>query len=174
MAVHDYVCSVCATVVVDVHVPVTIGQRAGAPLHCGHPMSPIPGIGSMDYGAVKGVGFKGFTTTDGRGTPVAVNSLHDLRRIERESEIAARNGEGQPMVWRRWAQDGSNQDQPTLSKSYYGGDAPTAAAKHRFGSTLRKSGSDAEGALSNASLDRSFGPGVSETNASALGLEGKP
>lgn len=161
MPVHDYYCGRCGQVVTDVMVPIAIGQIAGAPDHCDAPMVAIPGIGSMDYGAVKGVGFRGFTTTDARGQRVEVNSLRDLRRVERESEQAARNGEGQPMVWRRWAQDTSNTDQPTLSKSYYGGDAPTPESKHRFGSTLKKSADEPAG---------SYGPGVSDANTSALGM----
>jgi hypothetical protein len=163
MPVHDYYCARCGQVLVDILVPIAIGQIAGAPQHCGQTTVPIPGIGSMDYGAVKGVGFKSFTTTDGRGNPVTINSLRDLRRVERESEQMARDGVGQPMVWRRWAQEDSNADQPTLSKSYYGGDAPEAAAKHRFGSTLKRSADEPDG---------SFGPGVDESNASALPLEG--
>lgn len=163
MPQHDYYCGVCGQVIVNVMVPAAIGQAAGAPDHCGRRAVPIPGIGAMDYGAVKGAGFKGFTTTDGRGKRVEINSLHDLRRVEREAEQAARNGDGQRMVWRRYAQNDSNQDQPTLSRSYYGGDAPDPAQKHRFGSTLKKS-ADAP--------DHGFGPGVSETNASALGQDG--
>jgi hypothetical protein len=159
MALHDFYCPICSTVVSDIHVSVSIGATAGAPDHCGRRMIPIPGIGAMDYGAVKGVGFKGFATTDARGNPVQINSLRDLRRVERESEIAARNGEGQPMVWRRWAQDDTNKDQPTLSKSYYGGDAPTPEAKHRFGSTLKKSADAPDG---------TYGPGVNDSNTSAL------
>lgn len=161
MPVHDYYCGACGQVLTDVMVPIAIGQAAGAPEHCGQKTTAIWGIGSMDYGAVKGAGFKGFSTTDGRGQPVQINSLRDLRRVERESEQAARNGEGQPMVWRRWAQDGTNADQPTLSKSYYGGDAPTKAAKERFGSTLKKSAE---------APDSSFGPGVNDSNTSALGM----
>lgn len=164
MPVHDYFCVRCGQVLTDVVVPIAIGQAAGAPEHCGARSSPIPGIGSMDYGAVKGVGFKGFSTTDGRGQPVQVNSLRDLRRLEKESEQMARDGVGQPMVFRRWAQEDTNKDQPTLSKSYYGGDAPDPVAKHRFGSTLKKSAE---------APDSSFGPGVSESNASALGMESK-
>jgi len=118
----------------------------------------------MDIGANKGVSFTAFETTDGRGQPVFVDSLHKLRQVERDSEQAYRNGEGQPMVWRHLSQDQTNRDAPTLSKSYYGGDAPEPAAKHRFGSTLQKSSEEPEG--------RAFGPGVSESNASALGMEG--
>jgi hypothetical protein len=73
--------------------------------------------------------------------------------------VHARNGEGQPMVFRRWAQSNSNRDQPTLSKDYRGGEQPTAGAAHRFGSTLKRSVE---------APDHTFGPGVSEANASAL------
>jgi hypothetical protein len=164
MPVHDYFCGRCGQVLVDIVVPIAIGQAAGAPEHCGARTSPIPGIGRMDIGGVKGASFHGFETTDGRGNRVLVDSLHKLRQVEREAEQAYRNGEGQPMVWRRWAQDQSNADQPTLSKSYYGGDAPEPTAKHRFGSTLQKSAEEP--------ADRPFGPGVNESNASALGMEG--
>jgi hypothetical protein len=163
MPVHDYWCTVCGQVLVDIMVPIAIGQKAGAPTHCGQPTSPIPGIGRMDIGGVKTAGFRGFETTDGRGNPVFVDSLHKLRQVEKDAEQAFRDGEGQPMVWRRYAQDVSNHDQPTLSKSYYGGDAPEPDAKQRFGSTLRKSTEEP---------DHGFGPGVDESNASALG-EGK-
>jgi len=113
----------------------------------------------MDVGAVKTAGFRGFTTTDGRGRPVHIDSLHKLRQVEAEAERMYRNGEGQPMVWRRWAQDGSNADRPTLSPSYDGSIQPTAAAKRKFGRTLRK--------IADAP-DYAFGPGVSEVTASAL------
>jgi hypothetical protein len=162
MALHDFFCGQCGQVLVDIHVPVAIGATAGAPEHCGAKTTPIPAVGSMDIGAVKTAGFHGFETTDGRGNPVLVDSLHKLRQVERESEQAYRNGEGQPMVWRKWAQDGSNADQPTLSKSYYGGDAPTPEAKHRFGSTLKKATEEP---------GHSYGPGVSDANTSALGGE---
>ena len=164
MAVHDYYCGTCGLVLVDVNVPIAIGQAKGAPDHCGEKTQAIPGIGRMDIGAVKGAAFTAFQTTDGRGDPVFIDSFHKLRQVERESEQAARNGEGQAMTWRRGSQYKSNWDQPTLSKSYYGGDAPTPEAKHRFGSTLQRSASEP---------DHGFGPGVSESNASALGMESK-
>lgn len=161
MAVHDFFCGRCGQVLVDIDVPIAIGAKAGAPDHCGAQTTPIPGIGRMDIGAVKGASFQSFTTTDGRGQPVFVDSFHKLRQIERDSEQAYRNGEGQPMVWRHASQYGSNRDAPTLSRDYYGGDAPTPEAKHRFGSTLQRSATEPEG--------RSYGPGVSDANASALG-----
>lgn len=163
MPVHDYFCEQCGQVILDVLVPIAIGQRAGAPRHCGQPASPIPGIGRMDYGAVKGVGFKGFTTTDGRGNPVHIDSLRKLRQVERESEQMARDGVGQPMVWRRYAQNLGNEDQPTLSKNYYGGDAPSAEGKAKYGRSTLKTSTEAP--------DSSYGPGVTDSNASALPME---
>ena len=47
---------------------------------------------------------------------VEINSLQTIRRLERESEQAARNGEGRPMVWRDFSQDRSNTDVHTLGK----------------------------------------------------------
>ena len=122
-------------------------------------MSWVPAPTAMDIGAVKSAAFRSFTTTDGRGERVVVDSLHKLRQVERAAEQAYRNGEGQPMVFRAFAQDRSNRDQPTLSKDYYGGEAPTKAAAKRFGQS-RKASADAP--------DYSFGPGVNESNASAL------
>ncbi len=119
---------------------------------------------AVHYGSVKNCAFHAFDTTDGRGQPVHIDSLQKLRRIEREAEVAFRNGEGQPMVWRRYAQDPSNRDQPTLSKSYDGSEQPTAAAKRKFGATLRKSAEAPDG---------TYGPGVSDENASALSMSGK-
>ena len=40
-----------------------------------------------------------------------IGSLADIRRIERESEQAERNGEGRKYVWRDYSQDRSNIDQ---------------------------------------------------------------
>ncbi len=163
MALHDFWCTVCGQLLPDVVIPAAIGARAGGPQHCGQPMAWIPAATiAMDIGAVKTAAFRGFTTTDGRGQRVVVDSLHKLRQVEREAETAYRNGEGQPMVFRRWAQDGSNRDAPTLSKSYDGGTYPSPEAKHRFGAALRRS---------TEAPDTAFGPGVSDATASALPLE---
>lgn len=164
MPLHDFWCPTCGQVLLDQYVPVAIGATAGAPTHCGQPTMPIPAAPALHYGSVKTAAFQAFDTTDGRGNPVHIDSLRKLRQVEREAEQAYRNGEGQPMVFRRFSQDPSNRDQPTLSKTYNGGEQPTKEAAHRFGSTLRKS-VDAP--------DAAFGPGVSEANASALPLSGK-
>ena len=45
---------------------------------------------------------------------VTISSLADIRRLERDSERAERNGEGRRMLWRDYSQDRSNWDQHTL------------------------------------------------------------
>jgi hypothetical protein len=127
-------------------------------------MAWLPGTTAMDVGGVKTAGFRAFETTDGRGDPVQIDSLRKLRQVERESEVHTRNGEGQPLIFRRWAQGDSNKDQPTLSKDYRGGEQPTKAAAHRFGSTLKRS---------TEVPDHTFGPAVNESNTSALPVSGK-
>lgn len=159
---HDFYCGVCGQLSIDIYVPVTIGATAGAPDHCGVKMAAIPAAPALDLRSDGDSSFQKFETTDGSGQRVLVDSLRKLRQIERESEQAHRNGEGQPMVWRRYAQDDSNGDAPTLG-SYAGGEQPTDAAKRRFGSTLQKSAEAPDG---------TYGPGVSDTNASALPMAG--
>lgn len=48
MALHDFWCQVCGQVLVDVNVPIEIGARAGAPIHCARVTSWIPAVGRMD------------------------------------------------------------------------------------------------------------------------------
>jgi hypothetical protein len=93
------------------------------PTCCGQPMKwrmsvfgyeePAPRFGSAP--AID------FNQTRGRIAPIgdgiAVNSLHDIRRIERESEQRARNGEGQPLVFRKYAQDRGNLHTSTLGEN---------------------------------------------------------
>lgn len=145
MALHDFRCPGCGSVQRDVHVPVTIGAQQ-AVLYCpdcddwdvGVRMEWIPAIGRMDFGPAGGAGFKAFTIeeVDQRGVAqrIEVDSVHKLRRLERESEVRARNGEGRPLVWRDYAQDRSNHDVHTLATQDQLGDphgceAVRAAAK---------------------------------------------
>jgi hypothetical protein len=158
---HDFFCGVCGQVIVDHYVPVQITASEGAPDHCGQKTAWIAAAPAVHYGSVKTAGFKAFDTTDGRGNPVHIDSLRKLRQVEKQSEIDFRNGEGQPMVFRAWSQTKGNTLDSALHPSLDGSEQPTAAAKHRFGSTLRKSAE---------APDTGFGPGVSEANASALGM----
>lgn len=72
-------------------------------------LAPQPGDFAMDVGGVKGAGFKAFDIAV-EGARVQVDSLHTLRRIERESEQRYRNGEGEPIRFRMWNQTASNKD----------------------------------------------------------------
>lgn len=156
MALHDFVCPACGTAFPDVNVPIEIGAQAGAP-PCGdcHVQTQwIPKIGRMD--ALEP--FQEFSTFDGQNRPVVIDSLHKLRQVERESEQMARNGDGQPMVWRQYSQDRSNRDVNTLGS--YGGEAPSPEAIRKYAPTLRKQAGEPEAPL---------GPGLSEGSVHGIG-----
>lgn len=136
MAVHDFKCRSCGAVTKDVNVPITIGARKWAETnHCRWLVSeieeegpwwhsclgvlePIPGIGRMS--APGAGGFSPFTLpVEDPASPtgfrdVTVSTLADIRKLERSSEQAERNGEGRRMVWRDYNQDVSNRDVHTL------------------------------------------------------------
>lgn len=120
-AFHDFVCPACDTHHRDVPVDMQIGARqADVRCACGARLEWIPQIGRMDFGPSGGTGFKSFSIQDrderGRVITREIDSLHALRKVERESEQRARNGEGQPLVWRDYAQERSNRDRHTLAK----------------------------------------------------------
>lgn len=165
MALHDFECPHCGRTARDVNVPIAVGAREAivwcptcATVGVETRMDWIPQIGRMD--AANGPGFVGFDTFNGRNEKVHVSSLKQLRDLERQSEVDYKNGEGQPLVFRRWSQSDTNKDVHSLTPSLQGGEQPTEAGKHKFGSTLQKS---------TEAPDTGFGPGVSESNASALG-----
>lgn len=166
MPLHDFYCPACHRIWPDRYVPVqTRASEAGLRCpDCDRPVVWIAAAPALHYGSVKTAAFKAFDTTDGYGRPVHIDSLTKLRRVEKEAEQAFRNGEGQPMVFRAWANDqaSGNKLDPVLHPSYAGGEQPTPEAKRKFGSTLRK-----------GETDPRFGPGVSEANASALAMSGK-
>lgn len=171
MPVLDFVCPGCGTVQRDVYRPLytlpeprrvhgyVVRQDFDRPVCCDAPMVVIPPHVVMD---TPGAGrFQAFTTEvlqpDGSHKTVTIDSLRTLRQVERESEQRARNGEGQQMVWRDYSQDRGNTHTHTLAAD----PTPTLSpeAKHRFGSTLRKSVEEPVAAL---------GPGVDDSNTSAL------
>lgn len=162
----------CGYVLRDFDVPVTIGATAGAPpcpyaCRAGTPqalpvrMIPIPGIGRMDVGAVKGAAFQKFDIYDGLNRKVTIDSVHKLRTVERESEKMAADGIGQPIVFRAWAQERTNRDVHTLGK-LDAGERPDPKYVQKFGPALRSA----------AEPDTGFGPGVDESNTSALPMAG--
>lgn len=164
MAYHDYQCSACGHRAVDVNVPIETGAlqvSVWCPVCDAQGrqsrMEWLPQVGRMD--AANGPGFVGFDTFDGQNRKVHVSSLKQLRDIERQSEVDHKNGEGQPLVFRAFSNSKSQMDQSALHPKFAGGEQPTDAAKRKFGSTLQKA-ADAP--------NTDFGPGVSESNASAL------
>lgn len=115
MALHDYRCPACHTIVADVNVPIAIGatrwsvscpaceQDLGQTIACEW----IPQVGRMDVG--NGPGFAAFDAYDGHNNPVRIDSVHKARAVERESEQLARNKEGQQIAFRALNQHTSNQ-----------------------------------------------------------------
>jgi len=155
MALHDFWCAVCGQVLVDINVPIAIGAMRGAPEHCGTPTQWIPQVGRMDAYEP----FQEFETYDGRNERVTIDSLHKLRQVEEESLQLARNGEGQPIVWRRYSQNRSNRDVHTLHPDWRGGEQPTREAVKKFAPTLRRAAEEP---------DVDYGPGVSDASPCAL------
>ena len=131
MAHHDFRCPECGRVLRDVVVPT--GQRASA--HA--PVCPstiLPGAVIRmewipfsrfslfsDSGKEGGSSFAKFTLpVEDPASPTGyrdetVASLADIRRLERTSEQAERNGEGRRMIWRDYSQDRSNRDKHTIA-----------------------------------------------------------
>ncbi len=114
MSLHDYECPACGHVLVDHNVPIAIGAMKGAPMcpQCQSrarrtgeglalSMKWIPQVGRMDAYEP----FQEYLVHDGTGKQVLVESMAQMRRIERESEQQARNGEGQQMAWRAYSND---------------------------------------------------------------------
>lgn len=161
MPLHDYVH--CTTVVVDQYRSAEEGACAHPPAcpQCGRPMDWIPQTTAMDVGGVKGAAFKAFDTYDAQNRPIRIENLRALRKVERESEQAYRNGEGQPLTFRMWSQNRSNRDVRADGQDWTGGEQPTPAAAHKFGKTLQRSTTEP---------NEGFGPGVHEGNASALSM----
>ena len=157
MALHDFFCGTCGQLLVDINVPIALGAIRGAPLHCDRPMSWIPQVGRMD--AANGPGFTAFETRDGQNRPVVVDTLAKLRAVERESEQHYRNGEGQPLVWRRYSNDPSNRDVHALHPHWHGGEAPDPTWVKKHSDTVRREADVAH---------TEYGPGVSDATPSAL------
>ena len=157
MALHDFWCQVCGQVLVDIPVPIDIGARAGAPMHCDRQTSWIPQVGRMDAG--NGPGFQAFEAHDGQNRPVVVDSLKKMRDIERQSEVDARNGEGQQINWRRWSNDRSNVHDHSLAPGWTGGAQPDPTWVKKNAAQLKRDESVA---------DTEYGPGIDDNTPTAL------
>lgn len=121
MPLHDYRCTECGTRLFDVYRSIAEGARARLPLcpDCQCPMGWIPQVGAMDakepfqaYTVARDLYDKNPLTgdTERHQRIERIDSLHTMRKIERDSEQRFRNGEGEPMRFRMLSTDRSNKD----------------------------------------------------------------
>lgn len=164
---HDLVCLVCLAERPNTYLPLRqlavpedhggylVRQTVDFPICCGVPMAyDLPHV-VMDAKEP----FQEFEVEvpqpDGTHKAVLVDSLRKMRQIEHETEGRAKNGEGQPMIWRDYSQDQSNFDKHTLGEI----DPPLSkAARRRFGRAIKS--------VDAPSVE--YGPGVSDANTSVL------
>jgi hypothetical protein len=160
---HDFQCFDDGTLLADQYRSVTEGAQSRPPLcpACGNRMTWRPQA-AFDLRTDGSPAFAKFTTYDGHNNPVVVDSLHAVRKLERESEQAYRNGEGQPLVFRAWSQTRGNRLDPTLGEP--AAPALSAAGKRKFG----LQGGARSIPSGGGEPDIPFGPGINESNASAL------
>lgn len=157
---HDYICNGCGHILADVYRSVEEGAQARLPYcpscHC--LMQWVPAIGRMDL-LNDGTDHAKFSMFDGQNRPVEVSSMAQMHRLERESEQQAGNGEGQPIRFRALHQTRSQMDVNTFGEGP--AEKPTDDGKRRFGlgAGTRKLPGEPE---------VTFGPGVNESNTSAL------
>ncbi len=164
---HDFYCPSCKFFLRDQYRSIVEGGRSRLPScpHCTYPMQwVIPRLRMdlrTDGEGASGQTFQKFHVRDGRNHLVEIDSTSKLRQVERESEQLARNGEGQIVRFRAWEQNHSN-----MSVNVFGDgptEKPTDEGKRKFGRQAGFSTPD--------DPDCSYGPGVNDSNTSALGLD---
>lgn len=116
----DYRCPGCGTVV-EYEFDMRVGAVLSAPYHqeceCYFEWIPFCRFDVKTDGDGNKGGFQKFSvhrqvmTPDGpKQEEVVIDSLHTLRRIERESEQAHRNGEGEKLAFRAYSNEPTNKD----------------------------------------------------------------
>ena len=115
----------------------------------------IPAVGAMDAFEPG----QEFTTSDGQGNRITIESFAQMRQLERDSEQQYRNGEGQPLRFRALHQHRTNREVNTFGEAPQ--EKPTREAAERFAPKAIAGGDG-------SAPDIPFGPGVHEGNASAL------
>lgn len=159
------------------YVPVAIGAR-GVEIRCSRcmavggvahaPILPwIPQVGAVDAREP----FQRFPVQirqrDGSYRETEVGSLSQMRRIEAQTEQAARNGEGEAMRFRMWSHDHGQGDQNS-----FGPDPATAAradlARARAALPTRRHGSRLTARRGDGVA--TLGPGVTEDSASPFAV----
>lgn len=143
-----------------------------APRHCTAPMRwvrtqtytpPPPRFGqapALDFAPSRD---REIPLQDAHGAQVKVESLHQIRQIERESQRRAADGEGQEVRFRMYSQDRSNRHTNTF------GEAPARGPSRAW---LRqqeaRTGRPFREALIDATQAGELGPGTAEALTSAL------
>lgn len=130
MALHDLRCLACGRIYRDVDVPMSVGARAYcAANYCGcsidgpeaSTLEPIPAAHFSCFSdSERGSFAKTTIPVEDPSSPtgfrdVTIGSLADIRRLEKSSEEAERNGEGRRMIWRDYSQDSGNKDVHTIA-----------------------------------------------------------
>lgn len=128
----NYVCPDCETLLRDVAVPfgTTFNEVVIECPRCYHNrgggrsvrMDWIPQLGRVSAGG--GPTFTAFETTGPDGKLTRINSISELRKMESESEKMAKDGVGQQMVWRDYANGISNKDEHAIHKRWDAADYP--------------------------------------------------
>ena len=120
MARADYRCPGCGTIIEHTF-DMRVGAIQSAPWHepcqCYFEVIPFARFDIKTDGGTNRGGFQKFTvhrqvmTKEGpQQEEVVIDSLHTLRRIERESEQAHRNGEGEKLAFRAYSNEPTNKD----------------------------------------------------------------
>lgn len=170
---HDYTCPECSHRLHDQFRTAAQGGRTTCPAcpQCKTQMDwVVPRLRTdlrTDGEGKSGERFQKFTARDGRNQLVEIDSLHTLRRIERESETLARNGEGQQIRFRAFEQGHSNMAVNTFGDGPQ--EKPDDYAKEKFG--LRGAAKSVEAPGDGSDPSYEYGPGVSDANTSALQVD---
>ncbi len=132
MANHDFSCPDCGFIWRDFSIPTGLRATEMAPI-CPRHQYPLGGTRMSWIPQARFSCFSDSDNRDGRGAtakvtiPVedpssptgfreaTIGSLADIRRLERESEQAERDGVGRRMIWRDYNQDASNRDVHTIA-----------------------------------------------------------
>lgn len=167
---HDYRCPECGWRLYDQERSFAEGGQATAPqcFECDTLMVWTPTRFRTDLRTdgegASGHTFQKFVCRDGLNNLIEIDSLHTLRKVERESEKMAADGIGQPIRFRGFAQDHSNMNDNTFGAPP--SEQPSAEGKRKFG--LRNGATQLAGGEGGSDPECAYGPGVNDSNTSAL------
>lgn len=122
----------------------------------------IPAVGRMDLVPFGQVFETQIRQPDGSVKTVQIDSLHTIRRLERESEIRYANGEGAPLRWRDYSHDRGN-----MYANSFGADPAQIAHEEAKGSRARLT----VHRFGEVAPEVALGPAVTESTMSTLPLD---